>query len=288
MTRRTRKFFFWFSFAIFITLATIIPLYGAGYRLDKNFNLTLTGGIFISAPESGIEIYLDGKLIRTSGFFRSVFIQNLEPKKYTVLGAKEGLWPWFKEIEVKESAVGEAKALMLSQDIGGKVLLNGNYKTLSAEPEKSILVLEEEKNGKMAFVYYDPFKAEFLSFENKETLESQNLKTDSKNQVEIRLESNSTINRLFAKTIGSSQLYFIPSGETAVLESRESLKNFDFYPKRNDVLIIAIKHGVFAIEIDSRKIRNFQPIYKGLNPHFVLLKNNLYVLDQGALYEINL
>lgn len=289
MTDKSRKILFWSFFALFDVLALIIPLYSAGYRLDKNFNLTLTGGIFIVAPNSGIDIYLDGKLIEKTGIFKSVFVQSLEPKVHSILAAKEDYWPWTKKLEVKENLVNEARAMMLSKNISGKILLKGSFVGIKENLiNKNILILEEKKQDKIAERFFNTKTSEFAVLERKEKqLSVSSLKTDHRDQIELILESNSH-SKLFALSKIKPLPYFLPQEKSLIFETENVIKNFDFYPKRQDVAIIALKYGIFAAEFDRRGGQNFQPIYKGIDPNFAILENNLYVLDQGVLYEINL
>ncbi len=73
------------------------------------------------------------------------------------------------------------------------------------------------------------------------------------------------------------------------------IKNFetdirasDFYKDRNDVIIVAVQNGIYALEINSSSTPNFQPIYKGNEPTFVKKDDNtLYVKDGNNLMEVN-
>lgn len=68
------------------------------------------------------------------------------------------------------------------------------------------------------------------------------------------------------------------------------VKNADFFPGRKDIVVAAVQSSVFAMEMDGRSGRINQPIYKGKNPTFALFpdKSEIYVLDDGILYAINL
>jgi len=75
-----------------------------------------------------------------------------------------------------------------------------------------------------------------------------------------------------------------------ILHSITSIRAADFFPNRKDVIITAVSNGVYALEIDGRGGRLIQPIYKGKEPRFALLKGdeNVYVLDEGALIKVSL
>jgi len=91
---------------------------------------------------------------------------------------------------------------------------------------------------------------------------------------------------LFQKDlISQPALAKIPK-ENALL--KETATALDFYKDRQDVVIIASGDGIYALEIDSKNIQNFQPIYKGAHPLFVKKDNlTLYILDNNNLMLVN-
>lgn len=68
----------------------------------------------------------------------------------------------------------------------------------------------------------------------------------------------------------------------------ESIKYADFYPGRNDLLIIAAKNQIFVIETGAGTPRNFQPLMSGADPSFVRDGNMLYVKDGDTLFFLDL
>lgn len=72
-----------------------------------------------------------------------------------------------------------------------------------------------------------------------------------------------------------------------ILNFEKEIRASDFYKNRDGVIIIAIQNGIFALEINSGSIPNFQPIYKGVEPTFVKKDNDsLYVKDGKILMEV--
>ena len=95
------------------------------------------------------------------------------------------------------------------------------------------------------------------------------------------LEINNTWENLI-----SNQALAILSDDNAVLKT--SITAIDFYKNREDVVLISSGDGVFALEIDSENIQNFQPIYKGKSPVFVKKdSSSIYILDDGNLMIVN-
>lgn len=81
------------------------------------------------------------------------------------------------------------------------------------------------------------------------------------------------------------------NGETPkiIKDFKSEIRMSDFYKERDDVIIIAVSNGIFALEINNNEesIPNFQPIYKGVSPEFVKKDNNtIYVRDNGNLMEV--
>ena len=72
-----------------------------------------------------------------------------------------------------------------------------------------------------------------------------------------------------------------------VFETKDEVRGAAFMPKRDDVLMVAIENGVFAIEIDGRSRRNLQPLYKGKSPTFAVLEKIIYILDNGTLSKLD-
>lgn len=164
MTIKTRRKLLWLSILLFLLAAPPIVLYSTGWRLTSDFKIKRVGGLFIAVPEAGAVFYLDGRPIKNTNFLQSgVFIQELTPGAHSIMVSKDGFWPWTKKLEVAESAVAEAKAFMLPQNINGKILLNGPFETIYASDKNNLLVLEERKGEAYALTFYLPETNEFLS-----------------------------------------------------------------------------------------------------------------------------
>lgn len=73
------------------------------------------------------------------------------------------------------------------------------------------------------------------------------------------------------------------------LDWENRINRFAYYPGRNDVWIVSIWNGIYAVEVDSRSQRNIQPIYMGEGVDFRLDNSgNLIVKDKGAFIEVDL
>jgi hypothetical protein len=102
---------------IFIILAPIIILYSFGYRIDRQFTLQKTGGIFIHSTIPNASVFLDDEYVKDNGLFiKNVIIQDLTPNQsYSIRVQKDGYQSWVKDIYVYPTIVTEARLLMLPE-----------------------------------------------------------------------------------------------------------------------------------------------------------------------------
>ncbi len=163
MTLRKRRIILWLSALAFITIAPALLFYANGYRLAENFRISKTGGLYVSSPISGSEIYVKEELEKKTNIFQSgLFLQSLSSGTYPILVAKDGFWPWVKDIKVKEGMVAETRAFLIPQSPEGKVLLRGNFSSVWASPYNKVLLLEEKKYQSKKATFYLPDTDTFL------------------------------------------------------------------------------------------------------------------------------
>ncbi|MDD5032652.1 MAG: hypothetical protein PHC85_00830 [Candidatus Pacebacteria bacterium] len=132
--------------------------------LDKNYKITRKGGLYINTPIENSDIYINLKKEKTTSFLnRDLLMSNIEPKKYSILIAKEGYWPWAKTIEVKPGMVIEARAIMVKENPQGEFILKGKFSRIWSSPSEKIIALKEEKNGVFDLLFYLPENNVFLT-----------------------------------------------------------------------------------------------------------------------------
>jgi hypothetical protein len=164
MTKKTRTIAFLFCLTIFIFFAPTAILYSQGYRI--NFNpeegekmITQTGGLFLKAQPRQTEVYLDGKLEKTTDFFfGSLLIENLLPQKYTVEVRKEGYHSWQKTLEIEEKTVTEAKSIILFPKDPKIKIIAENIQTFWLSPDGKKIILEEKIEKEWFLTLYEPEK----------------------------------------------------------------------------------------------------------------------------------
>lgn len=322
-------------------VAPPIILYTTGWRITEDLKIKRIGGLFVAVPESGTNVYLNGKLEKKTNFFQSgVFIQNLTPGIHSVLVAKSGFWPWIKSMPVIEQSVVEARALMVPQNIDGETLIKGNYEVVFSSSKHPLLLLQEKKKSQHVLSFYLPASDAFLKadsaktrrllsnpkplrtvnwneegglllFDNQTVLVSFDLSrgrvrakattsvpegslpalphriaVDGRERIRIWYDDSEEI---WVEWLEDAPLpYYLKEQKEMIFHTRSEIKNISFYPGRDDVILLAIENGVFALEIDGRGTRNFQPVYKGKDPTFARLDDTIYILDQGVLSKIEL
>lgn len=294
-----RRVYFYILSVIFLIAIPVVILYTSGYRLGPKFTLVETGGMYIYSPEAGSSIYIDSKKERETGTFqKDWFVQDVSPGTYTVLIVKDGFWPWMKEVTVEERKVAEAIAFLVStkpeMEIIPEILEEWDGKATTTEPniayiEARALFLEKKE-------VVDNGKKENVALSATTTDEN----TDEK-FIPEKISSHGRVgliheeNRIIAHWLKRPEdlpNYFCRNGVCAspvlAFSSVMPIRSFDFYPGRDDVMLIAAQDILFAVEIDTRKIQNFQPIYKGTNPDFRWSNRGLIVKDGETIFRLSL
>ena len=330
----------------FVILAIIAILYSQGYVLDSGFHLSKKGGLYISAEDTGTEIFVNNKKKKMTGFLNNdIFIPSLDTGEYSVIIAKKGFWPWQKTLKVTEGYVTEARAFMVPQNTNASLLTKGMFSDIWSSPLQSIFLLKEKKNNGYSLAFYIPDQQKFLTESATSTKKLLSVEENISNiiwgdgyvifnsdkglvKAEFNLSSFSVsakqhneptekvsgfekispkgdekilwdpnTNDIFVDWSKNSQTipYYLCDTKDCqlpikILHSITSIRAADFFPNRKDVIITAVSNGVYALEIDGRGGRLIQPIYKGKEPRFALLKGdeNVYVLDEGALIKVSL
>lgn len=266
LTPKKRRIMFLLSVLIFLIVVPFVLLYSYGYRISSDFNLIKTGGLYVSSPVSGSQIFINNELERETNILQAgLFLQSLKPDDYSVIIAKDGYWPWTKKLTVKEQMVTEARALLLPKNPDGKI------------------IIEEQLTPSEKIKYEEIRKLLTETIEEKEenpTIE----KLINHDRQKLIWETGE--NDIFVEWINGekSRPYYIEEGKHLVLHSLYGIRNVDFYPGRRDVVIFAVQNSIFAIEIDKRGGQALQPIYKGKEPNFVTYKNDMaiYVEEGGG------
>lgn len=66
----------------------------------------------------------------------------------------------------------------------------------------------------------------------------------------------------------------------------QEVRDFDFFPGREGLVIMALEDGIYAVEIDDRSWQNAQPLLLGEKLEMHLENGNLYVYDGDLIYQV--
>ena len=273
---------------IFIVTAPLLILYASGYRLDKTFSFATTGGINISAPFSGVEIYLGTELVRTTSIFqKSVFVQNLKPGSYTVKVRKDSYQDWNKTLLVFPETVTDAHSFILPtnvvvKEIPPKLLLQGGGQG-TATSTRSI----DNPDFLEVVELFKPVR-KVQSIRTASTTKmatSTDIEKEFRKLVVERVDGKLRIT--WAGNIESKPSYFCQNEDCKseiFITPNSELKSFDFFPGRGDLIIMSLVDGIYVSEIDDRSAQNIQKLYSGENVDFRIQGGDTIFLQKGTKY----
>ncbi len=291
-SQRRRTLYFVFFAVLFILLIPVVVLFADGYRLNKNWKLVSTGGISLSGVPAGADVYVNYKKVSSSAFFEDTFyIQNLLPEDYFVVVAKDGDWSWAKHLVVNEKKVSSASVLILP----------------SHPKLQPITELVPGENLTNNFHFFDSTTAT-STLNPQYPIIADLFSTSSSDQINdgAVLKDNIKIwaagKQIFAKWQGSPQA--IPSFFCAVATSTSSspacnptasiytfptqIEKIDFFPNRDDVVLLETADGIYALEMDTRPEQNYQPVYLAKNLDFRVSGSALYIEEGGNFYQVEM
>lgn len=278
LSSRKRKMYFTVCVLLFVLLCPVVILYSIGYRFDKTLGFVKTGGLYINLDLPGAEIYLDSKLVRhTNVLFDSYFLQNLRPKEYFIIVAKEGYYSWAKRLPIMPEKVTQIEPFLLPKET----------------PLREIPMQNQEYSQILAF---------FLKENASELLQSEDLireRVRVKDGEHFLLEGkvaiwqkDNTVYAGWASTLTTIPYFFCTneecSGNVKVFTSPSKLVHADFFPGKNNLVIIAYADGILVSEIDIRHTQNTEPLYMIPGADFRVIDDVVYVKDGEKLFEVEL
>jgi len=245
---QTTKRIFW--------VAVIVALGLAGYSL-----LGSKGSIVITSPIDNTVVYLDGVSYRTLDKEESLTIR-IETGTHNILTSSESYFPWAKDIIVEKGKTINLSPFMLSSNPSGEIITGADpeYEKIKSLVQKSTLPISESR------------------------------KKSNEGNVEIWATGSAIFANWTGDIKNAPEYFCIKDPCDPILEvfkGAGAIENLDFYKDREDLLIFASGNGVFAIEMDPRGIKNFQPIFTGTRPHFSQQDpQTFYILDGDQLAQL--
>ena len=104
LSYESRKGFFLILVVVFLVALPTFIFYTSGYRLsfeNEETSIVTTGGIYITADNLGVDVYLDEEKVDRPRLFRSAYyIQNIENGLHRLVVQGPGLQTWVKVLPV--------------------------------------------------------------------------------------------------------------------------------------------------------------------------------------------
>ncbi len=297
--------------------------------IDSVFTLEKTGGIYVHSNISDTTVYLDGEFNKTNGnFFRNTLIQNLKPEtSHLVEVKKDGYQTWTKKLSVYPSLVTESRVLMIPTTVPQREVFpftdshGEGTTTVSAKAKifkgKPVPTDEEYKNLMTLFegkdIYATSTQTKLIKSLNIGTIattststkdlpeyfvklgikDPKSLKNLIQNAQEISWLDNGNIVLNWVGNETEIPYYYCLATENChekiTLDWNDEIKKFDFLPSRNDVFLVLVDSGLYAVEVDDRSERNIQVVYtKNIDDFLIGPNNKIFVRDGNRFFELTI
>ncbi len=320
LSKKIRKNVLLLLFFLFVVGTPLLIGISKGYRLDDAFGIIQTGGIYLHSDVSNTSVFLDDEFVENNGaFLKNTLIQDLLPNRYySVRVEGDGYQGWRKVLFVKQNLVTEARVLMLPEKFDWHYIyptttLMINSETVNATSSKKVTNPEYEKMKD----FFDADRQQFsidIATSTYEYIRGKRYPTttivteirfpswlseiasmsDLKNKKMVRerdgivawLDNNGDLFAIWAKKNEMKPYFFCMEKCKDVLSINwsEPILRYEFYPNRNDVVVLLTKRGVYAVELDNRSQRNIQTILEQPNLDFRIKQDGSIIVFDGTNY----
>lgn len=304
---QSSKAFFAFFIVLFIVAIPLVIFLAMGYRITGSpFNHTLrivsTGGIsLIDVPEKA-DVFINYRKVNAFSIFRkSFFVQNLLPGEYFIAIAQDDKWSWAKHVTVEERKVTYGYPFLLAKEPHFTIVGEHAQDSIVTYIRNSELVSnatstqlnpEFERATKL-------FSAQVRYDDVGDALISRQVDTNTNGAVMAFRRGNVMIWReggaLFARWMGRAEEtpdYFCSRtrcSDTVQVyggSGQFPVKQFAFLPGKENVLLVMLPDGLYALEIDRRPDQNLQPVYLSRTISFRTAADTLYVREGSTFFRI--
>ena len=292
LSRKKRIVYFALFSIIFVFATVLLISYATGYRLTESLAVARTGGFYVSSTLSGSNISVAGKFVtKTSLFQRNSLIQNLKPGSYVILVSKDGFQSWKKELKVFAERITEAHPFTLKDNSQLQQVfpyyIEGDYASsteLVGTTTKQGTVSGQYTVIKNLFATSTSANGGFIGITATST-------TKTLHKLSVIQDKNG----LSVFWIGNKEdqpYYFCDNDicqNSVQIKTKLKVKNLDFFPGRDDVLLVSTDSGVYAIEVDNRSTQNIQNVALGKNLEFRVGGDGVvYIKKESNFYSVNL
>ncbi len=271
MSRRTRFTLALTAFLAFVVMVPALVLYASGYRFSTvqgESGFLPLGALSIAVPDREATLFVDGVAIEEPGLFAdSFFLRNIVPGPHTLDIIASGTIPWHREVYVMPTKVSYAFPFILAQDsVATRVTTaSSTYSSVSK-----------------AFASSSPMD-----------LATSSISARIRGNVAVWVEDGHTILVEWRGYLSETPYFFC-----SVVDARELCLNqifipikakvvdMDFFPGREDVLMVTTDQGLFALEMDGRTERALLPLYAGQKVASLIDSGRIYVKDSKGIFEV--
>ena len=235
---------------IFALLILVVGILEQTGYVISNFSIQKGATLHIGDIAPNSSVYLNNKKEAVVPADETqVIIRGLAHGNHEVLVAHERSWPWIRTIRATASDIVTITPLQIPEDTDGIVIGLDDPRRTSIE---------------------NLFASTALPTHDSPTIHKGN--------------------GARAWIIGTD-IYVQTTGEQArlILEATSPIRTLLWHKGHEDVLLIALQNGVFALDIHGEGAQNFQPIYKGSTPRFVIDPEDsekIFVFDNEYLFSI--
>jgi hypothetical protein len=321
LSRKLRRTTFWVMMVIFILGTPVLIGYSKGYRLNDALVLVQTGGVYLNSDISRATVYIDGDFVENNGaFLKNTLIQDLSPTRvYEIWVTKEGLQSWTKKLPVRAKFVTESYVLMLPEEFVWQTV---EATTTLALPETGVKSTTTKVVDNPEYIDLETF---FLSDKDQYAVEvatttytfvrgkrvattttvtefqfpewlmdiasssvlSEKTMVREREGILAWIEGGNVV-AIWARTEDPIPYYFCieTCKDSLVIDWSEDITRFEFYPNRNDVVVVGTERGIYAVELDSRSQRNIQPILEAPGLDFRFENDGTLTLFDGKVFKV--
>lgn len=304
----------------FAVSVPVLIFYAFGYRLGDDWRtIRETGGVHVWTGNSQTDVLIDGVFAeRTSFLGRSVFIQNLNPGSYTVATKKPGYRDWSQKVLVEGSIVTEINALLVKNENRLKLLSVGTTtqdvqvgdEVIAYRPQADVVYIRNLLDAQTKIATSSPktmqratstpvTSAMYSIFRQGSTTvgympcvagEYTGMRMPKLDDVipEVVADALSAISTSSMRAQQSAEVNPLCTTMTLFDGDTQPVTWFDFYPRRDDVLLVRTPAELYAVEITNTAPRHMYKLYSGPG-QIVTDGRQVYVaVTGGILYEIEL
>lgn len=272
---------YWITAGAFVLIALLILVaifYSKGFRFDLHRSLNAVslirpGELVISGLESKDRVLVDGKEIPITVSSSTATI-SLSMGEHQIIISRSGAFPYAKTLWMNEREGVQLRPFLLPQIPLARSVRLDNAEGRSLRDLIVARKVPTEANPRRSD---DP---------------------TGKGDVVVAYATGTSIIAVWNGSLETTPRAFC-TGDTEsgcgrfveVTKLTEPLDGLEFYPGRNDVLIISTDGDIYAIELDKQPIQNFQPIYTSEKKALFMAvpqSTGIFILGTSTLLGIEL